>query len=392
MLYACPVWIVLLVGYGILTKLYDMKINQTKKNTISMLATALGLCVASQANSESYSDLLVGFTTQSGSDVIYDIGALSGLTDGETWSAGTLGISVGSVNNYKWGVIGDDYSANQSVLNNTLWTTAPSLPGILINGSSKFNSIDSSIATLYATILANTVTSYTIVATDVNSWNSQTISGALTTQYHNAYLNPNASGVSSIGLYQITDQNSLPVRVGTFSLGSGGTLTFNLHSAQSAPVASFSAQSTNGFAPLTVQFNDNSTGVITNWVWNFGNNKIITNNSSATVTNTYAAAGNYTVTLLVYGPGGSTTNVMNSFIKTYSQPQLGMPKMSNGSLTFLGTNCPPGIQYRIVTSTNVATALAGWTPVWTNTFSLTGGFAYTNLMTNKMSFYRLVSP
>ncbi len=41
--------------------------------------------------------------------------------------------------------------------------------------------------------------------------------------------------------------------------------------AAAAPVASFTTNVTYGIAPLSVQFNDTSTGRILSWSWNFGN-------------------------------------------------------------------------------------------------------------------------
>ena len=286
------------------------------------LLVAICLYIPYQAKSESYSDLLVGFTTQSGSDIIYDLGSLTALTDGQTWSAGTLGISVGNVNNCKWGVVGDDYAANGSVAQNTLWTTDGVVPSILINGGSKFNSIDSSISSIFKPILDNGWTNYTVSAGDANSWNNQTISGALTTQYHNAYVNPNTIGVTSNYLYEITDQNIPAVPVGVFSLSSNGTLTFNLVASSSPPLASFQSSITSGFAPLFVLFTNTSTGSYTNSVWNFGDGRSVTNTDGSAVTNIYASAGSFTVSLIVTGPGGSSTNTVPNYITATNLPPV----------------------------------------------------------------------
>jgi len=76
-----------------------------------------------------------------------------------------------------------------------------------------------------------------------------------------------------------------------------------------------------------------------------------------------------------------------------SPPTLGSVMLSGGSLIMSGTNGTPFAQYRILSSTNVATPLASWLPIWTNTFSATGGYSYTNSpLTNRASFFRLVTP
>ena len=67
---------------------------------------------------------------------------------------------------------------------------------------------------------------------------------------------------------------------------------------------------TNGQVPLTVIFSNSpaASGSITNWVWNFGDGTILTEtNAFTTITNDYTYAGTYSVTLTVYGPGGSNT-------------------------------------------------------------------------------------
>jgi len=72
------------------------------------------------------------------------------------------------------------------------------------------------------------------------------------------------------------------------------------------PVASFTANPTNGVEPLTVTFTDTSTGTITNRFWDFGDGST-TNVTTNVVVHTYAA-GNFPVTQVVSGPGGAATN------------------------------------------------------------------------------------
>jgi PKD repeat protein len=67
------------------------------------------------------------------------------------------------------------------------------------------------------------------------------------------------------------------------------------------PVAGFAGTPTNGAAPLTVVFTNTSSGSLTNSEWDFGDGNTATNGSTVNVTNTYAAAGTYTVNLVVAG-------------------------------------------------------------------------------------------
>jgi PKD repeat protein len=164
-----------------------------------------------------------------------------------------------------------------------------------------------------------------------------------------------------------------------------------------APVAGFSGMPTNIFVTQTVVFTNTSTGPITSSAWSFGDGNV-TNTSGASAANnvshTYNTTGNYTVTLVVTGPGGSSTNTQTAYIAVKPNLAVGNPVLSSGSLTFSGTNGPIGQQYRILITTNVALNVTNWIPVFTNVFTPpNGSYNYTSpALTNKASFYRLVSP
>jgi PKD repeat protein len=160
-----------------------------------------------------------------------------------------------------------------------------------------------------------------------------------------------------------------------------------------APVAGFSGTPTNIFVTQAVAFKDASTGSITNWVWSFGDGHSVTNTTSVNVTNTYAAAGSYTVSLIVNGPGGSSTNTLANYVVVKSKTAIGKVAVAGGKLVLSGANGPAGQPYRILTTTNVALPLANWTPVMTNVFAADGSYSYTNTLgTNAAGFFLLVSP
>jgi predicted outer membrane repeat protein len=77
------------------------------------------------------------------------------------------------------------------------------------------------------------------------------------------------------------------------------------------PVASFTANTTNGTAPLNIQFNDQSTGNITNYNWNFGDGNTSTEQNP---THTYNTPGTYNVTETVTEPGGNNTQTQTNYI------------------------------------------------------------------------------
>ncbi|RKY81781.1 hypothetical protein DRQ07_03165 [candidate division KSB1 bacterium] len=110
--------------------------------------------------------------------------------------------------------------------------------------------------------------------------------------------------------------------------GPGGTDTLEkinyITAFEPPPVADFSAEPVQGEAPLSVQFTDLSTGQITSWAWDFGDGGKSTDQNPVYVFNN---AGEYTVTLIVTGPGGSTGEVKESYIKT-SDPGTGVVNSS----------------------------------------------------------------
>lgn len=85
------------------------------------------------------------------------------------------------------------------------------------------------------------------------------------------------------------------------------------------PVALFSAAPVAGAAPLAVTFSDESLGEITSWSWDFGDGQ------TSTVQNpqhSYAAAGNYTVSLTVTGGEGTDTEVKTGYIQVSLNPPV----------------------------------------------------------------------
>ncbi|MGB5062941.1 MAG: LamG-like jellyroll fold domain-containing protein, partial [Candidatus Competibacter sp.] len=84
-----------------------------------------------------------------------------------------------------------------------------------------------------------------------------------------------------------------------------------------APVASFSASSTNGTAPLLTTFTDTSTGNITSYSWDFGNGITST---ARTAMVTYNTPGTYTARLTVTGPSGASATSTKTILVTAALP------------------------------------------------------------------------
>jgi PKD repeat protein len=88
-----------------------------------------------------------------------------------------------------------------------------------------------------------------------------------------------------------------------------------------APVASFDATPTFGVHPLVVTFTDTSTGTLTNRFWNFGDGATLSTLSNI-LTHTYTGPGTETVTLIVSGPAGVSTNTQANLVLVVNPPQL----------------------------------------------------------------------
>jgi uncharacterized repeat protein (TIGR03803 family) len=155
-------------------------------------------------------------------------------------------------------------------------------------------------------------------------------------------------------------------------MSNGGAVVRLSVSLNSPPSANFSGNPTNGSAPLTVTFTDNSTGAITNRFWSFGDGG--TSNTTATsVQYVYQASGSNSVALIVSGPGGSNTNTKPNYIVVGSAA----PPPPVASFTASPTN---GVAPLPVTFTDNSTGNV------TNWFWVFGDGGTTNLTTNTVVY------
>ncbi|WP_094229187.1 PKD domain-containing protein, partial [Methanolobus psychrotolerans] len=86
------------------------------------------------------------------------------------------------------------------------------------------------------------------------------------------------------------------------------------------PVADFSADTVTGYAPLSVQFTDNSSNIPTAWFWDFGDGTNSTLQNPAT--HTYSATGTYNVNLNASNLAGSNLS-SNMTITVTTTPSSG---------------------------------------------------------------------
>ncbi len=87
------------------------------------------------------------------------------------------------------------------------------------------------------------------------------------------------------------------------------------------PVVSFSADDTSGCVPLSVNFTDNTSSAIQDWLWDFGDG---TTSAEQNPLHTYTADGTYDVTLTVTDDNGcSGLFTYQNMITAYPQPEAG---------------------------------------------------------------------
>jgi hypothetical protein len=247
-----------------------------RKIKLAFLTVTVGLIAASvQAQTAYNGDLLVGFTKQSGNDLIYDLGAESSLYNGETWNLSSLlsGFTLSTVN---WGIIGSKSSPTPR----TAWTTV--VNGNPLVSNSAWSALNAPAGNIYQNFTnAGAGQFLTIAASDDNSWNTQTVNPDLPGDYANAYGNPNVQGLTSDSFYQVSVSSAAnpipPTQLGGFTLASNGVLTYNVLS--SAPPAPKIVLITRSGSTSTIYFTTtngptyalhytNSTGLttsVTNW-------------------------------------------------------------------------------------------------------------------------------
>ncbi len=107
--------------------------------------------------------------------------------------------------------------------------------------------------------------------------------------------------------------------------GPGGTLTFSKSAAfqvtaGSGLTAGFTGAPTRGVLPLTVTFTNTSTGTITNRLWTFGDG---TTDTTPQPSHTYTNTGSFTVSLTVYGAGGSNVLTRAGYLTVTAAPTPG---------------------------------------------------------------------
>jgi len=93
-----------------------------------------------------------------------------------------------------------------------------------------------------------------------------------------------------------------------------GFMSASVTYADNKPAANFTCNVTQGYAPLSVKFNDTSTGAPTNWNWNFGDGN---NSTLKNPVNVYSKPGKYTVNLTVSNANGTSSKLANITVTSF---------------------------------------------------------------------------
>lgn len=206
------------------------------------------------------------------------------------------------------------------------------------------------------TVTYSTPGTYTVMLTVSNSAGSNTftqtnyitVNGApsvgfdVNTNVNVATFNNTTSGGATSYAWNFGDGGTSSLENPTHTYAGDGTYTVTLTATNacgtststesvvitSLPQANFSAISTSGCAPFTVQFNDQSSSNATSWAWSFPGG----NPSSSTQQNpsvTYSAAGTYTVSLTVENALGENTLTQSNYITVGTVPTAGFTNTTN---------------------------------------------------------------
>jgi hypothetical protein len=134
------------------------------------------------------------------------------------------------------------------------------------------------------------------------------------------------------------------------------------------------------------------------WVRLYGRDGVLLDSisgaASAQIVRTAPANGTY---LVVIGDGNSGIGGAGTYRLTvnglYAGIKMCVPMRSGGNLVFQGAGGLPNDVFEVVTTTNLATPLALWTPVLTNQYLSFGEFSFTNAIDfgQPQRFFRLRS-
>ena len=141
-----------------------------------------------------------------------------------------------------------------------------------------------------------------IVATDLGTWTSDDVSVS------SPSWNPSNDGLANVRVDMLAKRSDGSMAAGTHGRG----MFFSTGFTSTAPLnAAFTPDKTSGVFPLTIAFNDRSTGSPSTWSWDFGDGTTSTDQSPS---HTYTAAGKYNVSLSISDGTNSDSTTKNEIV------------------------------------------------------------------------------
>ena len=141
-----------------------------------------------------------------------------------------------------------------------------------------------------------------IVATDLGTWTSDDVSVS------SPLWNPSNDGLANVRVDMLAKRSDGSMAAGTHGRG----MFFSTGFTSTAPLnAAFTPDKTSGVFPLTISFNDRSTGSPSTWSWDFGDGTTSTDQSPS---HTYTAAGKYNVSLSISDGTNSDSTTKNEIV------------------------------------------------------------------------------
>ncbi|MCK4312169.1 MAG: trypsin-like serine protease, partial [Candidatus Cloacimonetes bacterium] len=144
-----------------------------------------------------------------------------------------------------------------------------------------------------------------------------------------SFLGGSPSSASGQGPHQVIYNNPDSYDVSLTISGPGGSDTETKYDyitvTAPQPIANFVGNPTNGQAPLTVWFTDQSSGIIDNWSWSFPGGNPSSASGQGPHQVIYNNPDSYDVSLIVSGPGGLDTETKYDYI-TVSNPDFPPPE------------------------------------------------------------------
>lgn len=230
-------------------------------------------------------------------------------------SDGAIMMSVtGGVTPYSYNIDG----------NNVFASTMPNLPGgdhiITIkdaNGCLKIDTIN--IAGSSAQLLVSINGKDTVCAGQINNYSAVITGGTGGIQYQWS------NGSTSNNTSSIFNNDSIIIVTVSDAQGCSDSDTINITAIQS-PIASVTPKNSEGYPNLNVNFINGSSGA-NNYLWNFGDGSILTDNSNNSHQHIFTTPGNYTVILTASNSGCNINDSAYVLINPFPDPIVKVPNV-----------------------------------------------------------------